>query len=415
MINGAGMRRVMIKKAVLHVLVGTFLFIDGAAAQPVRGTTSRALGTNSDTLRATVVATLAEDSPRTPHIFGRVTGVAVDDGGRVYVTDGGEFHVAVFSSTGALVTTIGRKGKGPGEFEYPTGPVVGSDGALYVRNMSSVSRFVADAKTGALSRFDRAFNGPAMAPWMSMLPTAIDRAGRLHFPLEWGQADGLTYHAFVRFSLAGTKLDSLPVPMHPTARSAWASVMVSANSGRLVPGLATVPFHPVPVFTVSAAGTVISSPSDAYLLNETDVRKQVVRQMRRDVAPTNIPPRERDDSAKALGRRLDSLRVPISSVRGMSEEVKARKLPATYPVFRSLFTAADGSIWARRWTSSADGRRSVYDVLDEQGRLRQTVTVPADCQTLPVPVVRGTVFSCVQLEPETDLQAVVIVRLPAPR
>lgn len=406
----------------MHALTPRLVALAGAAlvalplgAQSGRGATARTGVPRTDTIRATVAATLSEDSPATAHAFGRVTGVAVDDDGRVYVSDGGEFHVVVFSSSGALITKIGRKGKGPGEFEYPTGPVVGSDGALYVRNMSTVSKFIADAKTGALSRFDKTFQGPPMAPWMSMLPTAIDRSGRLHFPLEWGRADGLTYHAFLRYSLTGAKIDSLPVPTHPTARSGWASVMVSANTGRMVPGLATVPFHPVPVFTVSAAGTVISSPSDTYLLHETDVRKQVIRQLRRDVAPTPIPPRERDDSAKALGRRLDSLRVPISSVRGMSDEVKARKLPATYPVFRSLFTAADGSIWARRWTSSAEGRRSVYDVLDEQGRLRHIVTVPADCQTLPVPVVRGTVFSCVQLEPDTDLQAVVIARLPALR
>ncbi len=374
--------------------------------------TQPAVAPRADTVRATITALLAEDAPRTPHTFGRVTGVAIDDGGRVYVTDGGEFHVAVFTSAGAPVATIGRKGKGPGEFEYPTGPVVGRDGALYVRNMSSVSRFVADPKTGALGRFDRAFTGPTMSPWMSKLPTVIDRTGRLHFPLEWGQDDGLTYNAFQRFTLDGRALDSIPVPMHPTARSAWASVMVSARSGRMVPGLNVVPFHPLPVFTISAVGTVISSPSDVYALQETDARRQVVRQMRREVRPTPIPAAERADSAKALARRLDSLTVPLSQVRGVSEEVKARRLPATYPVFRALFTAADGTLWARRWTSSAQTSLSVFDVLDEQGRLRRTVTVPADCQTLPVPVVRGAVFACVQLDPETDAETVVIARLP---
>ena len=43
---------------------------------------------------------------------------------------------------------------------------------------------------------------------------------------------------------------------------------------------------------------------------------------------------------------MATLTVPIRQVNGMSEEVKTRTLPTTYPVFRSLSTASDGTIWA---------------------------------------------------------------------
>ena len=370
----------------------------------------------ADTVRATVAAVLAEDSPRTPFLFGAVTGLAIDASGRVYVSDAGEARLAVFTTDGKSLATIGRKGKGPGEFEYPTGPVVGSDGALYVRNMSTVSRFVADPKTGVLSRFDRTFAGPAFAPWMSRLATVIDRSGRLHFPLEWGsQKDGLMHNAYQRYALDGRQLDSLPVPIQPTARSGWASVPVGQGSGRVVKGINVVPFHPVPVFTVSAAGTIISSPSDVYLLKESDANARVVRSVRRDVAAPTIPAAERADSARALARRLDSLTVPLAQVNGVSEEVKARRLPTTYPVFRSLSTAADGTLWARRWSAAAQRAESWFDLLDPNGRFLRTVVVPADCTTLPAPVVRGDVLACVALEAETDAERVIIVRVPAMR
>lgn len=369
-----------------------------------------------DTVRATVSALITEDSPRTPFLFGRVTGIAIDAKQHVYVSDGGEFRVAVFTMDGQPITNIGRKGKGPGEFEYPTGPVVGDDNALYVRNMSRVSRFVLDARTGVLGRFDRAFDGPSMAPWMSMLPTVIDRKGRLHFPLEWGsQKDGLTHNSFQQFTSTGAPLDSLPVPTQSTARSNWASVQVSPGTGRIIKGINVVPFHPQPVFTVSANGTIIASPADRYLLTETDAKGRVVRTLSRDVVPPAIPAAERADSARALTRRLDSLTVPMSQVNGMSEEVKSRRLPTTYPVFRSLSTATDGTIWARRWSAATQRGTSWFDVLSEDGSLLRTVIVPADCTTMPVPVIRDGVLACVQLAPETDAESVVIARVPVRR
>ncbi|MBP6775518.1 MAG: hypothetical protein KA154_21195, partial [Gemmatimonadaceae bacterium] len=120
----------------------------------------------------------------------------------------------------------------------------------------------------------------------------------------------------------------------------------------------------------------------------------------------------RADSARALARRIDSLRVPIAQVQGMSEEVKSRTLPTTYPVFRSLSTAADGTIWARRWSAANQRGSSWFDLISENGVYRRTVMVPADCTTLPAPVIRGSVLACVQLDPDTDAETVIIARIP---
>lgn len=365
-----------------------------------------------DTLRATISAIVAEDSPRTPFLFGSISGVTIDPLGRVIVSDAGDLRLVVFSAEGKVLGTIGRKGKGPGEFESPTGPAIGPDGALYVRNMSTVSRFVTDPKTGLLGRFDRAFPGPAFAPWLSKLATVIDTSGRLHFPLEVGLRDGLTHYAYQRYALDGRELDSIPVPMQTTARSSWASVPIDKGTGRMVKGLNMVPFHPVPVWSVTMSGTMITSPSDRYLLTETDARGRTIRQITHPNVAPSIPARERQDSLAALNRRLDSLRVPLSQVSGVSEEVKARRIPTVYPMFRSLSTAADGALWARRWSPANATSSSIFDVLAPDGRVLRTVMVPANCTTLPAPTIRGGVFSCVQLDPETDGETLVIARVP---
>jgi hypothetical protein len=365
-----------------------------------------------DTVTAQLTAQISETSA-TPFFFAVVTGYAIDAASNVYVSDGQETRVAVFSSGGKPLGTIGRKGKGPGEFEYPTGPVIGADGALYIRNMSLVQRFVSNPKTGLLSTFDRQFTGPAFAPWMSKQATIIDRSSRLYFPLEWGSRDRMAHFAYKRYALDGAPRDSLDVPMQPTSRSITASVTVSPGSGRMVQGLNVVPFHPQPVFTVTATGTILSSASNSYQLQETDVTGRVVRTITRATSALKIPPNERADSAKALARRIDSLTVPLSQVNGVSDEVKTRTLPTTYPVFRSLSTAHDGTIWARRWDSTNRARPiSTFDVLAESGAYVRTVIVPANCATLPAPVIRRDLFVCVQRDLDTDAETVVLARIP---
>jgi hypothetical protein len=363
-----------------------------------------------DTVRARQLATIGENSP-TPFLLGEISGIAIDDSGRVYISDFQEPRVVVFSSRGRHLATIGRKGEGPGEFTAPTGPVIGADGTLYVRNMEQVVRFTRDPRTGIASRFDKTFVGPTMAPWRSKLSSIIDRSGRFHFPLQVGLRDGPTHYAYRRYAQDGRKLDSLPVPLYSTARSSWASVMISEGTGRVVPGLSMVPFHPVPVWVVTVNGTVISGPADRYELTETDSLGRAIRTYRRAVPADRIPPRVRGDSLRALRRRIDSLPVPLSQVRGASEEVKGQRLPDTYPFYLGVGAMSNGEVWVRRWTPPAMNNVTVLDVFGSNGVYAKTVVLPMDCAPLPSLAVRGRIAACVVTDPETGGESVVVAEL----
>lgn len=364
----------------------------------------------ADTTRARVVATIAEEDPRTPFLLGEVSGLAFDASGRLYVADFQDPRVVVFDSTGRHLATIGRKGEGPGEFTAPTGPVIGADGALYLRNMSRIQRFVKDPKTGLPTRFDRHFDGPLYAPWRSKLPSQIDAQGRFHFPLEatTGGAEFLTRYGYRRYRLDGTALDSLGVPTHPTQRASWASVQTSAGGGRMVAGLNIVPFHPVPVWAVSATGTIFSSPADRYLIVESDASGRVLRQITRADTPRPILAAERAESTRALGRRLDSLTVPLERVMGVSPEVRARRLPTSYPAVAGLVAAPDGALWVRRWSLPTAASATLFDVFGADGRYRETVHLPMRCAPQPSVIVRGALVACVVLDPESGAEQVVL-------
>lgn len=63
----------------------------------------------------------------------RPVGMAVDaQSGRVYVADAAAHRIAVLGPDGELVSALGRRGSGPGEFNYPTDVALGTGGRVYV-------------------------------------------------------------------------------------------------------------------------------------------------------------------------------------------------------------------------------------------------------------------------------------------
>ena len=59
-------------------------------------------------------------------------GIAVDTSGMVYVSEPYSCRVSVFTSEGHYVTSFGRKGKGPGQFLFPSDVAVDNNGVVYV-------------------------------------------------------------------------------------------------------------------------------------------------------------------------------------------------------------------------------------------------------------------------------------------
>ncbi len=72
------------------------------------------------------------------YTIGSARDVAVDDAGRLYVLDSRFHEVKVFDTNGALLESVGGRGKGPGEFAGPTSIAVDGKQRLYVGDMTRV-------------------------------------------------------------------------------------------------------------------------------------------------------------------------------------------------------------------------------------------------------------------------------------
>jgi sugar lactone lactonase YvrE len=117
-------------------------------------------------------------------LLDRPTGIAIDrrreilyvsEGGRV---DNGRHQIEVFSLAGEHLNTIGKRGTGPGEFNFPSYLAVSEDGTL----------FVSDTLNFRIQKFDREGNllgffgssGSSVGGFNKIKGLAFDNAGLLH-------------------------------------------------------------------------------------------------------------------------------------------------------------------------------------------------------------------------------------------
>lgn len=131
----------------------------------------------------------------------RPSGIAFDSsGGRLYVVDTAEHRLHVFEADGSLAGSLGTRGSGDGEFNFPTCIWRTPDGRLYVTDSLNFRVQVFDARGHFLSKFGR--QGDGMGDTARPKGVAIDRHGHVYV------VDAI-FHAFQIFDAEGRFL--LPV------------------------------------------------------------------------------------------------------------------------------------------------------------------------------------------------------------
>lgn len=109
----------------------------------------------------------------------RPTGLTVDAGRqRLYVTDTGDHKVLVFSLRGELLQTIGQRGAGEGEFNFPLDVGVDDQGSLFVLDSLNARVQVFDSE----GRFVRQFGerGTALGSFQIPKSLAVSPSGLVY-------------------------------------------------------------------------------------------------------------------------------------------------------------------------------------------------------------------------------------------
>ncbi|WP_420127740.1 6-bladed beta-propeller [Longimicrobium sp.] len=146
------MRRIETAFALLLVWAGA---APGAMGQPVPSRPITFAARDAPTLELTQVVRLGSMDGE-HDAFGRVMDAALDRAGRILVADDQSHHVRVFGRDGRYVGTIGRRGRGPGEFESPWRVATDASDSIFVWDVAQARISV----FGGNLRFARSFGVP---------------------------------------------------------------------------------------------------------------------------------------------------------------------------------------------------------------------------------------------------------------
>lgn len=284
------------KPTLLIVLLGLLAGCGADQRQPTRAA-------GADTVRMELDWTVAPGEHPAADSLGYLTGVAVDHDENVYVSDRLASKLWVFAADGGLLGSIGGEGEGPGEFVAPTGPSVGPDGRLYVRDVQRVTVFGPDEASGLLSRVETTFSGPTYPDWTSTRTTRFDSSGAMLYPGQRWQEDDTATQYVVCF-VSGEATDSILAPSYANGPPVTAHHQTGPGGGRMLFGLNHVPFAVLPVWDVFAGSAIVSGDGRTYRLVVTDFAGLVQDTLGRSVEPVVLPRCGRAEPTPYLSRSL---------------------------------------------------------------------------------------------------------------
>lgn len=359
------------------------------------------------------------------YMFGRVVSLAVAPDGSIYVMDAQVPALRQYAPNGSYVTTLGRRGGGPGEYEQP-------DGGLAVLEDERV--VLRDPGNARLQVYSAA--GEPAGTWSvrggltTSNPLTVDTAGRVYTQIlldpEANVADwrmGLVAHDPV----TGEAVDTVPAP---TWDFEAPRVIAQRNSeGGTSTSINSVPFAASQHWAFSPLGYMVGGVSTRYAIDQYHPDGTVTR-LERVYEPVAVHPDEKADREEATRW---SMRRTQPDWKWNGPPIPDRKSP-----FRGVNVGRDGRIWVlvsqpgqripdEELTGPGDDRDPndrpparwrepvAYDVFEPDGTYLGLVQAPSGFSTSPTPVFDGDrVWATVR--DESDVQYVVRFRaVPADR
>lgn len=338
----------------------------------------------ADTVRAEVAARI-DGSGAAPTGFEFLEALAVDGRGSVYALDGAAHRVSSFDAAGRHRWSLGRKGRGPGEFESPVGLAFAPNGDLWVIDPET-QRATIVSTAGRLLDTRMLLSGFVLSPW----PGRFDRDGRL---LHYSAADtpGYDYSIGV-FDQALNQLEKRATPTPPEPLQYFEGTTERGSHLRTL-----VPYTPQLIWRLDSRGRFVSLWT-AQATFSRNGRPLAAIATQNAQGPAVTPP-ERREAIASLER---------FTRRG--GRVEPSRIPDRKPVLSTFVLDEADRIWAVR-SRTANERETRFDVFDAEGRFQRHVVVSAVLQSFPTIIVRDGWIAGVERD-DDGVETIVLSRVP---
>jgi hypothetical protein len=258
--------------------------------------------------------------------FDQIRQFIVDDAGAVYVLDQRASHIKVFDASGKYVRTIGRKGQGPGELEYPmTLSMNRATGELAVQLQS---RGLVFFKTDGTFLRNLSLKG------MLGGRSRVDSQGQIYV-LEIAMDGSGSRYKTKKLAPDGSLLATISETPTPTG-----------------PGNTTKAFIPVAYFQISRDDRLVYGYPETYEIQlYGPVEAEVLRKIRREYDPVAVTEEEKAE------RKKD---VPPGYTREF-------EFPKNHPAYSRFFLSDLGHLFVQTYEKAEEGR-FIHDIFDAEGR-----------------------------------------------
>jgi hypothetical protein len=391
----------------MHRHIGDLLMASAILSACAAGDEPTAVrGLPSDTVYAEVRSVIGELDGAPEYLFGEVASVALGPDSVVYVADGLGSNVRAYGLDGQFLDTIATEGDGPGELRFPNDLSFDPQGRLNVRQRYRLSVFA--PRLGGQLR-DSVVQTVALAR-PTLEGARAKSSGALFYSPSY------YYFMFVRHRYLyevvdedGPTGDTISVPGVPVPEVLGRANYPIEGGGMPVEGVNLAPFEPRPSWDITPDGRVLMTLGADYEVFEIQPGGDTVRVIDVDTAPVSVPREERGDSAEAFLERLDSIPVPLSEMRGMSELARNRQLPSLLPAIARLHVDTTGKIWVQRWPV---GGSSLFDVFDQEGTPLYTLRLPSVLLTATPPYLSERLILGVVQDPVTKVERIAVFSVP---
>ncbi len=313
------------------------------------------------------VASIGEDAGVS---FGRISSMAVAPDGRLFVLDGMESHVHVFSAAGKLIRTFGRRGAGPGELSNLATEVLLSRGQLVVVDpMNQRVNIFGDDGSFVRSRPLNMMQGMPVA-WAA----ASDRLVYLARPMPGpsaAQMGGITQHTVFAFDPRGDAApDTLLRVDLPPDNDVTMGPTMKIKVDMRVPQLQ---------LTGDGGSRVLLATTDTYRIRVLGADGKTTGWLTRTASRHRYTgaeqARKKQQADSALQAAFNSGVAAAAGGRGVPRPDVEFVLPEYAPVLTGMI-AGDRFVIVQR-SSEDDGKPRDWDALSYDGRLLGTLTLPA--------------------------------------
>ncbi len=315
-------------------------------------------------IRFVPLVTITDEALGGKGFFSQLSDVAVDDKGRVYVSDAKENNIKVFDAAGAYLKTIGRLGQGPGEFNYPT-EIEFVRGRLYVRELWNhrVSVFDAEGVFIKSVSYDM-----AESSWWGMraLPD-----GRFIVQKEVFDFKDLNAPHESRLDLYSGDLVFLKtLYRHEIRQNKYISEPVRTN----VP----IPFAPDVRWSILPDGKIVVGYSGSYEIEIHDPDKGRLASFKHDYKPAEVTQRDKETYFQGMVSGYGGPGGTTMTKGAPDHVIKNTEFPKFKPPFLDLKADGQGRIWVELYGTTASNESQPLDIFDSAGRFLGSVRITGD-------------------------------------